>query len=289
MDFKALRLIKKIYETKNITKASENLYMSQPTLTYHIRQLEKSLGFDILIRQPKGVKFSEKGVKLAQFAERVLLEWDNLEKEFKENDLNSILNIGLSTVISKLKFPQLLQNYNKQYEKIPLNIYTGSSTLDIPKMLEQKKLDMAILRGTIQWSGCTIVLKKEPFYIISSQEIDLTELPKYPWVCYKASKITKNNLQLEKWWNTYFKPSHSNIINLNSIEATIEMVKHGLGWAVIPEIYLESCEGLSYKIIEFPDGKKIYRNTTLAYQPELDKHSTAMNFINYIIKNYDLK
>lgn len=83
MDFKDLTIIKEIYETKNITKAANNLFISQPTLTYHLQKLEKDLGISIMARQPKGVVFSENGLLLAHFAQKNITRLDAPKKRIR--------------------------------------------------------------------------------------------------------------------------------------------------------------------------------------------------------------
>lgn len=288
MDFKDLTIIKEIYETKNITKAANNLFISQPTLTYHLQKLEKDLGISIMTRQPKGVVFSENGLLLAHFAQKTLQDWMHLKKEFVLTSTSSStpLKIGLSTVISKLKFPRLFQQYTHMHKEFKPLLYTGSSTLELPKLLYTKEIDIAIVRGNLTWEGPQILLKEEPYYLISNSPIQLENLLKSTWICYQSSYITKTDLQLRQWWNGYFTHHTPKTMLLNSIEAAIEMVKHNLGWTIIPEIYLTHCSTLHATPIAIRNEQPITRKTILAYQPYIETHKEAQMFIHYIKKYY---
>lgn len=289
MDFKDLSIIETIYNTQNITKAANSLYMTQPTLTYRINKIEKEYGYSILIRRSKGVEFTHKGLLLVNFAKKTLEEWKHLENQVTplSNSESKPLRLGLSTVISKLTFPQLFENFSNQYKDIKISITSGSSTLELPQALQKNQLDIAIIRGNLKWDGPQVLLKEEPYYIIAHHIINKELLMQSPWICYKSSKITQNNQQLNKWWYHYFSiaPSKTTIL-LDSIEAAIEMVKHDLGWTIIPEIYLPLCSTLNYTPVIQKNGEFITRQTTLAYQKFLINNVKAQIFINYIKEYY---
>lgn len=289
MDFKSLNIIKEIYETQNITAASHHLFMTQPTLTYHIKRLEKSLGFPILLRNPKGVTFTDKGILLAHFAQKTLQDWENMTNTFStmEEKVNKPLRLGISSVISTRKFPALLKKYRDLGFKQPFNIFAGSSTLELPQLLKREELDIAIIRGEFSWDGPKISLKEEPYYLLSHNKVEMEDLPHIPWIRFKPSKITKSEILLNNWWHSYFKNKHEQIIQLDTIEAALQMVRYSLGWCVVPEIHLQNAaDGLYFTPIKLKDGHFITRKTTLAYQKDVIKNKEAINLISFLKENY---
>ncbi len=74
MTLDQLRYVCAIYETGSISRAAESLYLSQPNLSSAVSRLERELGFTVLLRSHNGVRFTDKGLELVQYAASVLEE-----------------------------------------------------------------------------------------------------------------------------------------------------------------------------------------------------------------------
>lgn len=74
MNLEQLQYICTIYETGSINQAAKRLFVSQPSISSAVRKLEQELGFDILVRTPGGVQFTERGFTLVRYAKRVTEE-----------------------------------------------------------------------------------------------------------------------------------------------------------------------------------------------------------------------
>lgn len=83
MEERDWQIIKTLYEQKNITKTARVLYMSQPTLTARIKQIEESLGTKLLYRGNKGITFTETGEYTVKFAEHILGEMQELRNYYQ--------------------------------------------------------------------------------------------------------------------------------------------------------------------------------------------------------------
>ena len=73
-----------LYEEKNISRAAERLYISQPALTYRLKNLEKEFGTTLFYKVKGGIEFTPEGVHLVEYAEEMLKK---LQKT-KDNMLN---------------------------------------------------------------------------------------------------------------------------------------------------------------------------------------------------------
>lgn len=291
MDYKDLQIIKEIWSTQNITKAANNLFITQPTLTYRIQRIEKELGIKIVERKPKGIVFTAQGDFLAHYAISALEDWKQLQTALQKisNNTPSILNMGVSTVIAKLKLAPMLKSFRDAYPLVQINLHPGSSTLQLPQMLKQDTIQIAIIRGEPNWNGPQITLAEEPYCLVSNHPLTLEELPNQAWIRYKASRITKSEKLQEAWWLEHFPTPHNNVIHMDSIEASIEMVRYGLGWAIIPQIYKDQFQDLSYTPVLTAQNKPLIRKTVLAYRPEIDTDVNGHAFIEHILKYYKHK
>ena len=72
MDEKDWRFLKVLYEEKNITKAAEKLFVSQPALSYRLKQLEEEFDMKLFFKRKRGIEFTSEGEYLAEYANDML-------------------------------------------------------------------------------------------------------------------------------------------------------------------------------------------------------------------------
>lgn len=287
MNDKDWLILKAINEIGNITKAAEQLYISQPALTYRLHSLEKEFGTKIFDRHPNGIFLTEKGEYLAQYAENMLQELQKTKNHLKHTGepLNGNLRLGISTVFAKFKFAPLLKEYKKRFPHVNISIKTGSSTLVLPKLLEEGEIDVAILRGDFsEWPENKHVILEEPWCLIYPRPISLNELCNIPWILDDASATTKSDQQFYLWWQEYFAATPPTPIWVNSIEAVIQLVSYELGWGIVPKINLTKSSSLFSTPIFFKNGTPITRTTTMAYKHKALEQVQLKAFIDLVIK-----
>ena len=119
------RIFYVVAETKNITKASEILNISQPAVTKHIKNLEDQLGNPLFIRTKKGVRLNEYGEKIFLNVKQALNLLNESEKEiseYKKIDKGTI-KIGISTTLTRRYLIKHIKNFHEKYPNIVINIY----------------------------------------------------------------------------------------------------------------------------------------------------------------------
>ena len=95
MTIQQLRYVTVISEEGSLNKASELLYVSQPSLTSAVRELEKELGITIFNRGGKGVTLTNDGAEFIQYARQVVTQYDRLlEKYGKGGNLRKKFGIS---------------------------------------------------------------------------------------------------------------------------------------------------------------------------------------------------
>ncbi len=179
-----------------------------------------------------------------------------------------------------------MQDFTSTYPQIKINLHTGSSTLQLPKLLKQDIIHLAILRGDFNWAEFKYVLSTEPLCLIYPSPLTIEQLPSIPWIRYETSKLTKSEDDLNVWWKNHFSSTHSHIIRVDSIEAAIQMVSHKLGWCIIPQIHLDLCKTLYCSPIYQSNQSPILRKTLLVCHEKVKNMPVYDTFINYIIQNY---
>lgn len=144
MNFVHLRYFLKVAEELNITRAAEELHLSQQALSNHIAKLEKELNVKLFSRTPK-LSLSHAGRLLVDTSYEIL----KLEQEFlsKVGDINKqhagSLRIGVSYTCGMVVLPQLLPQFNQEFPRVDFSIFEGSST-QLEEQLSHKRTDIIL-------------------------------------------------------------------------------------------------------------------------------------------------
>ncbi len=154
MDHPSLEYYAEIARVLNISKAAENLHISQQSLSAYIQKLEKIYGTPLLVRKPK--------MKLTEVGERVLLAAEEIERIYEELDQdlellqagkNVQVGIGMFIpVVSKAMKRLPIVELNKLYPEVSLAIKTGYNQ-PLEEMVVNRELDFAITTGKFLSSG----------------------------------------------------------------------------------------------------------------------------------------
>lgn len=147
MELRTLYYFLAVAREQNITRASEQLHVGQPTLSRQLMQLEEEVGTQLLIRGKRKIQLTESGMLLRRRAEEILSLVDKTEKELlhDEENIEGEVFIGVGECFaSHLFLPQLIESFSKKYPKVTFNIYTGNADL-IKERLDQGMIDIGIL------------------------------------------------------------------------------------------------------------------------------------------------
>ena len=146
IDFNLYYIFYVTAKNQNITKAAEELYVSQPSVTQAIKSLEKQIGATLFIRTKKGVKLTEEASILYEFIKEGITYIKNGENKFQElmNLQEGTLKIGASTTVTENVLVPYLQKFKELYPKISISIINHLTT-DLIKLLRNGSVDLLIL------------------------------------------------------------------------------------------------------------------------------------------------
>ena len=112
MEFKQLESYAAVVRHNSFTKAAENLYISQPTISTHIRALEEELNVRLIMRTTKNIEVTPEGMKLYEYAVNLLELRDRMMQECSA-DAKQIIHLGASTIPSAYVLPEILPKFGK--------------------------------------------------------------------------------------------------------------------------------------------------------------------------------
>ena len=145
IDLELYRVFYVVAKNKHMTKASEELHISQPAISQSIRKLEDQLGGTLFLRSNKGMELTEEGKMFYEYVKGALDLINNAEHEFTSfKDLSKgEIKIGCSTTLTKLILMEVLEKFHIDYPNININI-TNGLTSDLINDLKLGKLDFVI-------------------------------------------------------------------------------------------------------------------------------------------------
>ena len=145
VDLELYRVFYAVAKHKHMTKASEELHISQPAISQSIKKLEDQLGGTLFLRSNKGMELTEEGKMFYEYVKGALELINNAENEFTSfKDLSKgEVKIGCSTTLTKLVLINALKDFHLDYPNININI-TNDLTSNLINDLKLGKLDFVI-------------------------------------------------------------------------------------------------------------------------------------------------
>ena len=286
MDETDFELLRVLYETKNITRASEKLYVTQSSISKRIQAIERDIGNTLLQRSRQGIRFTPAG-------EIVLKHCLNAEREMKElrSDVESLsgevcgtLNAGFSENYTIYRLPDVLSAYHYEYPQVNLNITTGRSR-DIYRHMLDGRLDVAVIRGEFAWDGIQYLLSQESMCLVYDQKYK--DLPLKDFMLIRHRSDPAQEALILRWMHEQGLTHKPIGFQVDSINACLEMVRRGLGWSILPEIALDNYTGIK-QACYFESGEPFVRRCHVYCQRDAADLPQVNAFIE-MIKKYSRK
>ena len=271
-----------LYRTKNITKTADLLFITQPTLTRRLQQIEAELGAVLILRTNKGVSFTPEGTLVALKSAEILAAIEDIKSSLSKtgDGLTGTLRLGAPNSYVHFVIPELIEAFARRYPDVHIEIHTNLSH-ELLKDLEAKELDVSFVRGDITTALEKKLLSKDQIYVISKQPLDIQELPQIPQIAYtKETSIIKAT---NRWWKERFKEPPLVHFRVHSGDACLQMVKHDLGYGIFSDSHYYNPQDNLYAFpLEYLDGSKFSRKSWIVYDKD-DLHNLLLShFIDFV-------
>ena len=156
LDIRLLRYFSVVAEENNMSRAAQRLFMSQPPLSRHIRQLEERLGVTLFVRHTRGLTLTEDGQRVLEIVRPLLAlqdkTWAALGQLAKTGEQS--LRLGLSTAFEQGVFTALESRLNMRVQKLRI-VRHGSP--ELARQVRRGKLDAALVALPLETPGLTVM------------------------------------------------------------------------------------------------------------------------------------
>lgn len=207
MKLNQLRYLVTIAEQGSIAKASRALFISQPSVSQAVKELEEELGFDILVRTRQGVTFSPKGTQVLEIARRIVRELGKLEhlKVEEREALWGRLAVGGTSYFSDLLLLRTIVDMHEEYPYLSIRLVENDSQ-SILSLLRDGTLNLGVIlycnidevffRGKMEEYDlhATPLLEDEMIFVVGEhhplagrEKAGMAEILGYPVIQYKAA------------------------------------------------------------------------------------------------------
>ena len=178
MDIRVLRYFLAVAREQSFSIAAERLYLSQPTLSRQLKELEDELGKPLLNRSSKGVTLTEEGMILRARAEEIVALLDKAEQEVKQSGhrISGMVHIGAGETYAVKLIADTAQHLNAEHPGLQYSIYSADGA-DVLEKLDKGLLDFGIVFQNVDISKYnTIPLPlKDRFGVLMRRDAPLAD------------------------------------------------------------------------------------------------------------------
>lgn len=187
LNFNQLRLFHAVARTGSVTKGAAAIYVSQPSVSKAIHDLEREVGLALFEHVGRGVRLTEAGARLAEYADRLFGLANAAERML--DDLRGLsqgsLRVGASTTVGNYILPELLGQFHALHPGVSLALEIGNTTAMIDA-LRAFEIDLAVVEGVVSDPGMDV----RPF---REDELVLLAAPAHPFA--RMAAIEADDLQ----------------------------------------------------------------------------------------------
>lgn len=228
-----------IVNTRNITRTSKNLFISQPTVSRRLKMLESEVGCP-LIRREKGekqIELTPAGERFVPLAER----WMSLQNEMsqiQQRDFTACLSVGATDTFNScimLPFYEYLWGNRKEH-RMDLDISTHYSK-KIYELLENREIDIGFVYHYLDFKNITAepVLMEEMFLVQRDDEMAIRK----PYL--KTDELDPEReiylsweMRYEIWHNQWIAKGAKPTLTIDSYDLLLHLLKTPGAWAIVP-------------------------------------------------------
>lgn len=297
MDIRDMNYFLQIAEYENISKAAEQLHISQPPLSRQLKKLEEELGVELFTRDNGRLQLTEAGYYFKERAQEVLalVEKTKGEMDEKYNGHSGKIRIGTIETLSAEKLPKWIAEFHELYPDVKYQIVNNNSE-EIVRMVDKGLLDMGIVR--------------EP---VNSQYFERIRLQEDSWIAYipnrnPLSQKNRRTIEIEladlrdeslilpsrgihekqiKTWFEMIGAEPRIVCWYSSLVNGMALVKNGLGTMLCPKS-AQSILDYSCAAVKEIVNPTMTTGSVIVWKNFHNLSETARRFIDYV-KTKELK
>lgn len=291
MDFKQLEAYVAVVEWKSFSEAAKKMYLTQPTISSHIRTLENELNTTLLIRTTKHLEMTEEGKYLYQEAKKLLRLRTRIYDHFSQND-KGVIRLGASTIPGTYLLPHVLPSFQKKYPVQRFELWQSDS-IGVIEQLREGSLDLGLVGTRLNDPSLTFLpFAKDELVIatpatdyyrkLQKENADIFRLIKEPII------LRENNSGTRKEAAMFLERLHIDssalhvVAQMNDQEMIKSSIRNGLGISILSGYSVKKEEKDGSLLVFHLGNYSSYRNLYIVYENNKKLPNYIQQFIHMI-------
>jgi DNA-binding transcriptional LysR family regulator len=255
-----------IARTRNVSRAADTLFVTQPALTARLQRLEQDLGARLFIRTPRGMKLTEAGEAFLPHAVKALdslSDGRRIVNAFERGGAGR-LALGAAPAVSTYVLPAILKRFTIGHPRVSVVVKTGHSE-EVLDLVLREQVDLGLVRAlhhpdiaaTPLYEDSLILVAEPGHRFAARRRIQLEEISREQLVLFdRTSSYTELT-------NAIFRGAGvqpEGVMELDNIDAAKKMVQEGFGVALLPHTAVaDELEAGVLREIEIVDAEPVRR------------------------------
>jgi DNA-binding transcriptional LysR family regulator len=226
----------------SFTKAAEALHMTQPAVTFQVRQLEEYFNTRLFDRTHNRISLTDAGRRVYGYADRIFELYAEMENSVREltGEISGLVIIGASTTIAEYMLPALLGDFKAKYPDVNVRLKV-SNTDGIVQMVENNIIDLGVVEAPVGNKNLAVeVCRMDQLVLIvptdhelaKESSVEISKLVNYPYICREEGSGTREVIA-EYMQSQGLKGTLNINMELGSPEAVKGAVEAGMGISVV--------------------------------------------------------
>ncbi|NOY16592.1 MAG: LysR family transcriptional regulator [Gammaproteobacteria bacterium] len=282
----------------SFTKAADSLHMTQPAVTFQVRQLEEYFNTRLFDRTHNRISLTDVGKKVFVYSEQILGLYREMDNDIRTltGEIIGVLVIGASTTVAEYMLPRLLGEFQALYPKVKLRLKVSNS-LGVVHMVENNDIDIGLVESPVLnkslavkacWQDNLVVIVAPDHPLAAKESVHVSELKDHPFISREEGSGTRSVLSdyLEK--NGMGMNDLDLSMEFGSPEAIKNAVESGLGISVVSETTLiKELKLNTLKAVKI--DPPLHRHFSLVHQRQKFRIRAMQEFLNFAHARCDVE
>lgn len=290
-----------IIEKGSISKAAEELYISQPSLSKYLKKLEHKIGYTLIDRTSYPLTLTDEGKVFYEFVQQNIERQMKLEKDLADvsNNIAGTINFGLTVWRSSIVIPYVFPNFNQLYPQIKLNLFEGSHQY-LMSLLNNGQTDFSLMHIPNSFSGLKykhiiqedilfVVNKNNP--ILSNFDFNLNKVNKMSindFIKFKNEKFIllkegQNIRELAELFFRFIDFTPNIILDTSNMVTALNLVSYGFGVTFAPALTIRDSNKYIDLVYFKVDSSYLHWDIAFGFREDVELSPISDLFIEFTI------
>ncbi len=243
MSDRRLQVFYSVAKHLSFTKAAEALHMTQPAVTFQVRQLEEQFNTRLFDRTHPRINLTEAGDRVYHYAKQIFELYSRMEGEIRAltGEVSGVVIIGASTTIAEYMLPSLLGAFKRKFPDVVIRLQV-SNTDGIVAMVEDNEIDLGVVEAPVSNKSLvvevcridTLVAVLPPEHELAGRaSLPVADVLKYPFIAREEGSGTRE-VTFDYLRGAGLEPADLTLVmELGSPESIKGAIEAGMGISIL--------------------------------------------------------